>query len=40
MAFNFFKSHERDGSTIGGEPFEKGPNGAPALAQHTGMDCL
>jgi flavin reductase (DIM6/NTAB) family NADH-FMN oxidoreductase RutF len=31
MAFNFFKSHERDGDTIGGEPFEKGPNGAPLL---------
>ena len=31
MAFNFFKSHERDGNTIGGEPFEPGPNGAPLL---------
>jgi len=31
MAFNFFKSHERDGDTIGGEPFEQGPNGAPLL---------
>lgn len=31
MAFNFFKSHERQGDTIGGEAFEKGPNGAPLL---------
>ena len=31
MAFNFFKSHEREADTIGGEPFEKGPNGAPLL---------
>ncbi len=31
MAFNFFKSHEREGNTIGGEPFESGPNGAPLL---------
>jgi len=31
LAFNFFKSHEREGDTIGGEPFEKGPNGAPLL---------
>src|SRR5262249_3938535 len=28
---NFFKSHERQGDTIGGEAFEKGPNGAPLL---------
>jgi flavin reductase (DIM6/NTAB) family NADH-FMN oxidoreductase RutF len=31
MAFNFFKSHEREGDTIGGEPFEKSPGGVPIL---------
>ena len=31
MAFNFFKSHEREGNTIGGEAFEKGTTGAPLL---------
>lgn len=31
LAFNFFKSHEREGNSIGGEPFEQGPNGAPLL---------
>ena len=31
MAFNFFKSHERDGDSIGGESFEKSPAGAPIL---------
>ncbi len=31
MAFNFFKSHEREGDTIGGEPFDKSPAGAPIL---------
>jgi flavin reductase (DIM6/NTAB) family NADH-FMN oxidoreductase RutF len=31
MAFNFFKSHERDGNTVGGEPFEMSPNGVPIL---------
>ncbi|MGE3538019.1 MAG: flavin reductase family protein [Candidatus Tectimicrobiota bacterium] len=31
LAFNFFKSHERDGNMVGGEPFEAGPNGAPLL---------
>ncbi len=31
MAFNFFKSHERDGDSIGGEAFEKSPAGAPIL---------
>jgi flavin reductase (DIM6/NTAB) family NADH-FMN oxidoreductase RutF len=31
LAFNFFKSHERDGDTIGGEPFSKSPAGAPVL---------
>ena len=25
LAFNFFKSHERDGNTIGGQEFEDGP---------------
>lgn len=33
MAFNFFKSHERQGDTIGGEPFEKSPAGMPILLQ-------
>jgi flavin reductase (DIM6/NTAB) family NADH-FMN oxidoreductase RutF len=33
MAFNFFKSHERQGDTIGGEPFEKSPAGVPILLQ-------
>lgn len=31
LAFNFFKSHERDGDSIGGESFEKGSSGAPVL---------
>lgn len=32
LAFNFFKSHERDGDTIGGEAFEAGPEtGCPLL---------
>jgi len=31
MAFNFFKSHEREGNSIGGEAFEKGTTGAPLL---------
>jgi flavin reductase (DIM6/NTAB) family NADH-FMN oxidoreductase RutF len=31
LAFNFFKSHERDGDSIGGEPFTKSPAGAPVL---------
>ena len=30
-AFNFFKSHEREGDSIGGEAFEKGTTGAPLL---------
>ncbi len=30
-AFNFFKSHEREGDSIGGEAFEKSPAGAPIL---------
>ncbi len=33
LAFNFFKSHEREGNTIGGEAFEAGPEtGCPLLA--------
>ncbi len=33
LAFNFFKSHEREGDTIGGEAFEAGPEtGCPILA--------
>lgn len=31
LAFNFFKSHERDGDSVGGEPFTKSPAGAPVL---------
>jgi flavin reductase (DIM6/NTAB) family NADH-FMN oxidoreductase RutF len=31
MAFNFFKSHERAGDSVGGEPFEKSPAGVPIL---------
>jgi len=31
MAFNFFKSHERQENTIGGEPFEQSPGGVPIL---------
>lgn len=31
QAFTFFKPLERDGNTIGGEPFRKGTLGAPIL---------
>ena len=32
LAFNFFKSHEREGNSIGGESFESGPEtGCPLL---------
>jgi len=31
LAFNFFKSHERDGNSIGGESFTQSPAGAPIL---------
>jgi flavin reductase (DIM6/NTAB) family NADH-FMN oxidoreductase RutF len=31
LAFNFFKSHEHEGRTIGGEPFRNGSTGAPIL---------
>lgn len=31
MAFNFFKSHQREGDSVGGEPFEKSPDGVPLL---------
>ena len=32
LAFNFFKSHEREGDSIGGEAFESGPEtGCPLL---------
>jgi flavin reductase (DIM6/NTAB) family NADH-FMN oxidoreductase RutF len=31
MAFNFFKSHEREGNSIGGESFEPSPGGVPIL---------
>ena len=32
MAFAFFKSTEREGDRIGGEPFRSGKTGAPVLA--------
>ena len=33
MAFNFFKTHQREGDSIGGESFEAGPEtGCPLLA--------
>ena len=32
LAYTFFKSHERDGSTIGGEGFRSGETGSPILA--------
>lgn len=31
IATAFFKHVERDGDTVGGQPFEKGPSGAPLL---------
>ena len=31
LAFNFFKSHDRDGDSIGGESFKAGSSGAPIL---------
>jgi len=31
LAYNFFKSHERQGDTVGGEPFERSPGGVPIL---------
>ena len=31
LAFNFFKSHERDGNSVGGESFTQSPAGAPVL---------
>jgi len=32
LAFNFFKSHQREGNSIGGEDFEAGPEtGCPVL---------
>ena len=31
LAFNFFKSHEREGHSIGGESFKAGSSGAPIL---------
>lgn len=34
-AFTFFKSLERDGNTIGGEPFQTGATGAPVLDNGT-----
>jgi flavin reductase (DIM6/NTAB) family NADH-FMN oxidoreductase RutF len=32
VAFTFFKSLEREGDSIGGEPLEKSPAGVPLLA--------
>jgi flavin reductase (DIM6/NTAB) family NADH-FMN oxidoreductase RutF len=32
LAYTFFKSLEREGNTIGGEPFSSGKSGAPLLA--------
>jgi len=32
MAFAFFKSIERDGNSVGGQPFRSGSTGAPILA--------
>ena len=31
LAYGFFKAHERDGDSIGGEPFEMSPAGIPIL---------
>lgn len=31
LAYTFFKSHEREGDSIGGQPFVKGEAGAPLL---------
>ena len=40
MAFTFFKSHERDGNSIGGENFRKGRTGAPLFdAAFAYLDC-
>jgi flavin reductase (DIM6/NTAB) family NADH-FMN oxidoreductase RutF len=35
LAFNFFKSHERDGNSIGGQAFEPGPVTAPPCSPHA-----
>jgi len=42
LAFNFFKSHERDGNSIGGQAFEPGPaTGSPLLiACPAWWECL
>ena len=40
IAFNFFKSHERQGDTIGGEPLEKSESGVPILLNTPAwMEC-
>ncbi len=40
MAFSFFKPLERDGNTIGGEPFSSSGSGAPVLANaHAFLVC-
>lgn len=40
LAFNFFKPHQRDGDTIGGEPFELSPCGMPLLTNLPAwLDC-
>ena len=33
LAYAFFKSHERHGDSIGGQPFEHSPQGMPLLTQ-------
>jgi len=37
LAFSFFKPLERDGDTIGGEPFAAGATGAPLLGNAFGF---
>lgn len=40
IAFTFFKSHQRDGDSIGGESFRKGKTGAPIFASAFAyVDC-
>ena len=40
LAFTFFKPLERDGNSIGGEPFSSGKTGAPILSNaHAFLEC-
>lgn len=40
LAFSFFKPVERDGDSIGGEPFSSGGAGAPVLSNsHAYLEC-